>query len=140
MWPESPFKKRTMSIPRMMTRRMMIVVAAIALVLGGTTEFLRQQRAAEYLGIAMKELGYTQQALAVSDELEQEAMVTHDPRRASQCRTMATSNRKWATYTSAVARWYLEAASRPWPYSSKDALQEPKEDYVPPPPGSPHLK
>lgn len=129
-----------MSIPRMTTRRMMILVASIALVLGGATEFLRQKRAAEYLSLAMRELGHTQQALAVSDELEQEAMVTSDSQRASQCRTMATSNRKWATYTSAVARWYLEAASRPWPYLSNDAPEEPKEAYFPPPPGSPHLK
>jgi hypothetical protein len=129
-----------MRLSRTTTRRIMILVASIALLLGCAIEFARQKRASEYLGLAMRELGYTQQALAVSDELDQEAMVTSNPQRASQCRTMATANRKWATYTSAMARWYLEAASRPWPSLSKDTPEEPKEAYTPPPPGSSHLK
>jgi len=95
-----------MSIPRMMTRRLMILVASIALVLGCTTEFLRQKRAAEHLGLAMRELGYTQQALAVSDELEQEAMVTPDPHRASARRKSATGGLE-----NGLAAW-LQPATR----------------------------
>src|SRR4051812_13212719 len=114
-----------MSLPPLTTRRMMILVALLALMLGGAIEFSTQKRAAEYRRLGLIALGQAQQALMVSDELEQEA-VTTGPQRAVQCRSMATTNRKWTSYECALARWYLEAASRPWPQLSSDAPMEPK--------------
>jgi hypothetical protein len=55
-----------MPIPRMTTRRVMVIVEWIALVLGCTIQLWRQRRATEYLGPAITQVGCTPQTLVVS--------------------------------------------------------------------------